>query len=158
SGKNSLIFEGAANLGARSESGKAGTLLLDPKNIIVSTNSPGGGATNQNSTNVLGFFAVNPTEISWITPLQLSTLLGANSGRFQANNDIIFLDDVDSSGSTLDHDFTLQAGRSIFVGQTAPVSLTLHGQFLATVNDAGADPNNRDSGAAEFNMFAGSTI
>jgi filamentous hemagglutinin family protein len=156
SGKNSLVFNGNADMQARGQRGSIGQLLLDPKDIIVSTANPGGGAVSESTAASLDQFSDNPTEISWITPANLVTLLNAASVIFQANNDISFHDSVTAASGG--HDLTLRAGRSIDFQSGANLTLNGVGSFSATFNDVGATAANRDPGAASFTMASGTTI
>jgi filamentous hemagglutinin family protein len=156
SGKNSLVFNGAADMQARGHRGSIGQLLLDPKDIIVSTANPGGGSVSESTSGALDQFSDNPTEISWITPANLVTLLNAANVIFQANNDISFHDSVTATSGG--HDLTLRAGRSIDFQSGANLTLNGGGSFSATFNDGGATAANRDPGAATFTMASGTTI
>jgi hypothetical protein len=156
SGKNSLVFNGNADMQARGQRGARGQLLLDPKDIIVSTANPGGGAVSETGAGVLDQFSDNPTEISWITPANLVTLLNAANVILQANNDISFHDSVTATGGG--NDLTLRAGRSIDFQSGANLTLNGGGSFSATFNDGGAIAANRDPGAATFTMASGTTI
>jgi filamentous hemagglutinin family protein len=150
SGSDTLIFRGTADLRG-GPTGDVGTLLLDPKNITVAS-----GGTNVLSTN--SAFAQNAAGSVTFDPADLVTALGLAAVTLQANNDITFHDNVDASGNAADFGLTLQAGRSILIGDTAAVNLKIHGNFLATANDPGAIPANRDAGPGNFTMFDGSTI
>jgi filamentous hemagglutinin family protein len=156
SGKNSLVFNGNADMQARGHRGALGQLLLDPKDIIVSTANPGGGAVSESTAGALDQFSDNPTEISWITPGNLVTLLNAANVILQANNDISFRDAVTATAGG--NDLTLRAGRSIEFQSGANLTLNGGGSFTATFNDGGATAANRDPGAATFTMASGTTI
>jgi len=149
SGKGSLVFEGTADLSA--PHGAVGTLLLDPKNITVSSADPG-SATSQTTAAALDQFSDNSAQTSWITPANLVTLLNAANVTLQANNDLTFTDAVTAGSGT--SFLTLHAGRSMLIN----ANISLRGEFRATLNDAGATAGDRDSGAAAFTMAAGTTI
>ena len=144
SGKQSLAYRGITDL--RAPHGVTGTLLLDPKNIIIAT----GGA----AAVVDAVFATAPAGDITIAPDDIVTALDGANVILQANNDITVTDAIDASANTGNFGLTLQAGRSILIN----ANITLRGSFTATANDAGADAANRDAGDAVFSMFVGTTI
>jgi mucin-19 len=151
SGKESLIFRGSIDLDATL--GIAGTLLLDPKNIIVQGDTTADGAGDTISTN--DQFAENATGTVTFRATGTGSLvaaLQAGNVTLQANNDITFSSavSVGSGNSTL----TLQAGRSILIN----ANISTQRAFTATANDTSAQSGNRDSGAAEFTMASGTSI
>lgn len=102
SSRNILSFLGTADL--HSSSGRLGTLLLDPLNIIVAT----GGAATYPDVNM---FAVNPGTTQTIDPLTLDAVAG--SVVLQAENDITFTNDI--SLTTPNAALTAQAGNNIYI-------------------------------------------
>jgi filamentous hemagglutinin family protein len=146
SGKENLHFAGLVDTLA--PTGQAGTLLLDPKNIVISIDAQSPIAGNS-------LFNDNPSFTSVINGDDLAAAINQSNVTLQANNDITFDDDV--TATTSGNGLILQAGRSItFVeGRT----LTLNGgEFRATINDEEAIAANRDAGTAQFFMDVNSKI
>lgn len=146
SGKETLEFAGTADL--RAPQGVTGDLLLDPKNILIQA---GGLATVAGNDQ----FAENAAGTSVISGANLATAINGASVTLQANTDITFDDNV--TATTANRNLTLQAGRSIIFNAGRVVTLN-DSQFTATINDAAAQVANRDAGAAQFVMNAGSGI
>ncbi|MBD0327914.1 MAG: S-layer family protein, partial [Pyrinomonadaceae bacterium] len=144
SGKESLQFVGSVDRLA--PFGQAGTLLLDPKNILIQA-----GGTDPVAGN--NFFNNNPTGTSTISGDTLSSAIDLGSVTLQANNDITINDNV--TGTTSFNGLTLQAGRSIFINSTINL---FRGNFSATINDQTANLAYRDVGAAQFTMGNNSQI
>ncbi len=143
SGKETLNFYGFVD--ARAPFGKIGTLLLDPKNITVAN---GGSAA---LTAVDQFGDGGGTSNETIAPATINAA-GANVV-LQANNDITVNDPIAMTGSGIT--LTLRAGRDINVN--ANVSTT-NGAIGLTANDSGATLANRDAGAGDIVMAAGTTL
>ena len=117
----SLQFGGTVDTSGNN--GNNGTLLLDPKDIVV---EEGGTLTGES----------------------LSQSLSSNNVRLQANNDISIDDDITgTSGNSL----TLEAGRSITVEQNRIISLG-GGDFIAKINDENAVAAERDAGIARLKI------
>ncbi len=146
SGKENLQFAGTVDTLA--PNGQAGTLLLDPKNIVIQARSSNPVAGNS-------LFSDNPTGNSTISGDNLSAAINTNSVTLQANNDITVEDNV--TGTTLSNGLTLQAGRSITFNQNGTIDLK-GGNFSARINDENANAGDRDSGAGQFLMNSGSQI
>ena len=145
SGKENLSFQGNVNLSAAQ--GQKGTLVLDPKNIIIATS----GTDNINYNDL---FNENPTTDVTISPNNIVNSLQNNDLVLQANNDITVNNAIDSSGNSNSGNFTLQAGRSIAIND----DIKIKGNFSATANDTSAIPANRDSGNASITLASGKTI
>jgi len=145
SGKEFLAFQGLVDLS--SQSGFNGTLLLDPKNITVSSSGTDTLATNDQ-------FAENAAGDVSFSPSAIATALSTGNLVLQANNDITISSSI--TATSANNALTLQAGRSIIVNPG--VTLTLRGDFTATANDPSANMANRDAGVAELNMGSGSSI
>ncbi|HET9680247.1 MAG TPA: filamentous hemagglutinin N-terminal domain-containing protein, partial [Gammaproteobacteria bacterium] len=142
SGKESLHFAGTVDLTAAF--GVTGTLLLDPKNIIIDTTGTGTIPPD----GILAF-SDSPTGNVTISNTTLVTALNTANVVLQANNDITVDAIIDARLNSGDFGLTLQAGRSIFIN----ADIFLRGAFTATINDAGAQAANRDSGLpAIFDM------
>jgi len=159
SGKVDLLYRGMTTL--LSPHGRVGTLLLDPKNIIVATDPsviPGVDVTSGSAANVNtgAAFADNAVvDANQTFGIRVVDLVSALTGAdvvLNANNNITFSDAVNASASA--NDLTLRAGGSIFIN----ANLTLGGSFDATFNDSGADAANRDPGLATFTMAAGTVL
>jgi filamentous hemagglutinin family protein len=144
SGKQNLVFRGKVDLTAKN--GNKGTLLLDPKNIIIAD----GGADVVADNDI---FNENPNlDATFDADLITTALDGANLV-LQANNDITVNEAIDSSSGG-GGDLSLSAGRSIIVNE----DITLFGGFNATVNDENAITAHRDAGDASFTLASGKTI
>ncbi|MBD2742573.1 CHAT domain-containing protein [Coleofasciculus sp. FACHB-1120] len=150
SGKENLQFAGVVDTMA--PFGQVGTLLLDPKNITITSTG-----TITKTTDILNNndFDESPAANVTITGSALSSAINSASVILQANNDITVDDNV--TGTKAGNALTLQAGRSI--GINAGKKITLNGgNFKATINDQQAILANRDAGAAQFSMGTGSQI
>ncbi|MGB8436373.1 MAG: filamentous hemagglutinin N-terminal domain-containing protein, partial [Burkholderiales bacterium] len=146
SGKETLEYTGSTDL--RANAGAAGTLLLDPKFILIQAGGLAPVATNNQ-------FGENPTGTSVISGANLATAINAANVTLQANTDITVDDNV--TATTANRNLTMQAGRSIVFNAGRTVTLN-DANFTATVNDPAAQAVNRDPGAAQFLMNAGSAI
>ncbi|MEZ6234601.1 MAG: filamentous hemagglutinin N-terminal domain-containing protein [Phycisphaerales bacterium] len=152
SGKDTLAFHGTANLSATD--GAAGTLLLDPKDIVID---------NAGSDPVLANneFGEDPTGTVTMDPADLETILDAGTALvLQANNDITVNDPIDSTnpGPGVSGDLTMQAGRSVVLNanitlEDASLSITANETLANGVVDA-----QRDAGAAVISMADGVAI
>jgi filamentous hemagglutinin family protein len=131
SGKENLDFRGLVDAGA--EHGEAGTLLLDPRNIIIDA----GGAAALTDVDQ---FADNAAGDSTIAPSTIIAMTNAGTAvTLQANNDIT----INSAISSLNPSgnggaMTFRAGRSITLNSTI---FSDNGDISFTVNDSGADAN-----------------
>ncbi len=148
SGKETLYFRGMVDAGA--SAGKNGTLLLDPKNIIIGTIA--GDVSIYNA-----IYGIDPAIDYALVPGQITSILNTGTDvTLQANNDItvtspIIVDNRSGNGGSL----TLQAGRSIMVN--ANIS-TDNGALYLYANDNAANSQYRDAGAAEITIASGVTI
>lgn len=168
SGKETLVYEGYANLTAAA--GSMGTLLLDPKNINIC-----GTATcttaGESLPNDFDQFSDNSSGTSFLSNGTLADALTSATVVLQASNDITIAANVTSAQTTsqaepLDNDLVLQAGRSITIN--SGVSIVLDGgDFSATINyshpsstSSGLNPipSQRDEGQAAFLMNGSSSI
>jgi filamentous hemagglutinin family protein len=145
SGKETLEFAGIVDTTATS--GHTGTLLLDPKNIVIKA----GGADPATGQT----FDFNPTGTATISGETLSTALNLASVSLQANNDITIDDNI--TATTAGNGLSLQAGRSITLNANRIITLN-GGNFSAKINDENAIPTQRDAGIAQFVMNTGSQI
>ncbi|NEP12466.1 MAG: CHAT domain-containing protein [Symploca sp. SIO2C1] len=146
SGKDTLQFSGLVDTSA--PQGTAGTLLLDPKDILIQA-----GGIDPVSGNSL--FSDNPTGTSTISGANLSAAINLGNVTLQANNDITIDDNV--TGTTFGNGLTLQAGRSIIFNPNRTIVLN-GGDFRATINDENAIALQRDLGTAQLFMGSGSQI
>ncbi|NCO39043.1 MAG: hypothetical protein GW892_10095, partial [Armatimonadetes bacterium] len=124
--------------------GETGTLLLDPKTVTVAA---GGGAGLAN----VDAFNDNPTEDATIDPATINAAVA--NVTIQANTDIKVNSAVNMA--TPGVGLALQAGRTVEINADTK---TNNGPISLTANDPGADPANRDPGAGEIKMAAGTTI
>ena len=140
SGKEVLNFRGTVDAGA--DNGAGGTLLLDPRNIVIEA---GGGA----ATTAVDQFADTPSQDSIIAPATITAVTDTGTGvTLQANNDLtvnsaIVTNNAGGAGGAL----TFQAGRNITVNANINSD---DGNINFTVNDAGADGTHRAAGNATF--------
>jgi len=161
SGKESLVFNGTADL--RAPQGTTGTLLLDPKNIRIT--AAGASSITDN------LFGETPAANSELSAANVIAAMNGANLVLQANNDITVETNLNVAGGagTANQDLTLNAGRHIIIAatpdtatptsSTGAITITMNGgDFNATVNDAGATSAQRDPGAAQFFMAAGSAI
>ena len=151
SGKQDLAFAGLVDAGA--VNGRAGTLLLDPKNIIIGTPSAE-LATGQT------FFQFDTSTVT-VTPAAITGILSNGTTLFlQANNDITQNAGADitvPAGITAGGGLSLQAGRSIALHANIT---TLNGFVTLVANETMANgvlSANREAGAATIAM-AGANI
>jgi hypothetical protein len=142
----SFIFQGKTDL---SSPLGCGTLLLDPKYIVVTPS--GSDPATGNS------FSFLPDQTVIISDLDLSNALDTASVVLQANTDIIFYDKPQVIASTSGNGLTLQAGRSILLDNGTSISLN-QGIFSATINDENAVTMERDPGSAHFQIEANTQI
>jgi hypothetical protein len=124
SGKENLQFAGLVDTLA--PTGQAGTLLLDPKNIVIQV---GGEDTVVGNS----LFSDNPIVTSVISGENLEAAINQGNVTLQANTDITFDDDV--TATTFGNGLTLQAGRSItFVeGRTLTLRVAILVQRLMMI-------------------------
>jgi len=124
--------------------GESGTLLIDPKNIIVQIS---GSAAYTD----VDQFSDNSSATTTVSPVTLDAVAG--NIVLQANNDITVSDAISltTSGASL----TMQAGRDININN---VISTADGAIIFTANDDEAISINRDSGTGDIVMAAGTTI
>ncbi|MEM6401374.1 MAG: filamentous hemagglutinin N-terminal domain-containing protein [Cyanobacteria bacterium P01_D01_bin.116] len=109
--------------------GEVGTLLIDPKNILIAENGDFSGD-------------------------DISQNLAVNNVILQANNDITVDDDITGIGT---NNLTLEAGRSVNIGENRNIFLS-GGSFNAKINDENALSSERDTGIATFGMNPQSSI
>ncbi|MFY8095857.1 MAG: beta strand repeat-containing protein [Niveispirillum sp.] len=145
SSKGGLTYRGTTDL--TSASGVKGTLLLDPKNIIVA--ATGGGSLSGNDS-----FAENPAADATIAAADVVAALNGANLVLQANNDISINAKVDASANAGSGDLTLRAGRSVRLNADVAVK----GAFTATANDPAAIAAQRDPGAGSVLVASGVTI
>ncbi|MEA3108683.1 MAG: trimeric autotransporter adhesin, partial [Gammaproteobacteria bacterium] len=121
--------------------GAAGTLLLDPLNIIVAT---GGGASLTAGTLA---FATNSSTDSTIDPGTITALSNAGTTVvLQANNDLTINSSIVTTGAGTGGSLTFQAGRSIAINAGVTSN---NGNIFFTANDSGATTD-RTAGVATF--------
>jgi len=141
---HTLNFLGTSDL--KAESGKVGTLFLDPHNITISGANPYTPPYT---------FATTPAVDVTISGAALAGAINTGAVILQSNTDTTF----DAAVTTVAPvgSLTVQAGRSVIF--TANGDLAMNGApFVATINDVGAIPANRDAGNAVFQMQAGSSL
>jgi filamentous hemagglutinin family protein len=123
-----LQFNGTVDTSAAV--GRVGTLLLDPKNILIQAGSP-------------------------ISGLAISQALFLNDVILQADNDITVDDNITGIGT---NNLTFLAGRSLTISPNRSILLN-GGSFTAKFNDENAlIPSDRDPGIAQFIMSPASRI
>ncbi|MEM6473684.1 MAG: hypothetical protein AAF802_29265, partial [Planctomycetota bacterium] len=124
SGKH-LEYEGWVSVIA--DQGNAGTIFIDPTNIIIGT------GTSDSAT-------------TYYTPAMIVSMLEAGNVSLQADNDITVAEGF--TVTTGSNSLTFTAGRSIDL----QADFTLLGDFIATANSSAGDAMNRGLGAATFSM------
>jgi hypothetical protein len=142
SGKNSLRFDGPVD--ALAPRGAAGTLLLDPKFVVVAT---GGTST----LTLIDQFADNATGTETIDPSVINA--AAANVVIQANTDITINNAIAIAGSG--RTLTLQAGRDIVINANVT---TTNAAITMTANSNAATSANRDAGTGDIVMAAGTTL
>lgn len=147
SSKGVLAYRGFADL--RAPMGRRGTLLLDPKFIIIQS---GGG--DPLAGNVL--FGDNPSSTVTIDPLAIIAALDGANLVLQANTDIIVNSTINALGTADPGDLTFRAGRSILIN----ADIIINGVFTAIANDTSNDvvTAERDAGPGEITMADGTLI
>jgi filamentous hemagglutinin family protein len=149
SGKENLLFDGAVNTTAAN--GQVGTLLLDPKFLIIQTS---GGSAYNNGVNNL--FANNASGTNTLTPASIVAAAATNNIILQANTDVTFSTALTITGAgTSGRTLTVQAGRNININANIT---TNNGAVSMTANDTSADVSNRDAGAGGITMASGTTL
>ena len=151
SGKESLAFRGMVD--ASAPHGRAGSLLLDPKNITIA--NAGADAVAANDA-----FAENAAADATMDADLITTLTNAGTAvTLQANNDITVNEAITTvNGGGAGGALTFQAGRSILINANITTDDAV---FTATANETlanGVVDANRDAGAAVITMAAGTTI
>jgi filamentous hemagglutinin family protein len=115
SGKQTLVFRGAADLTA--PRGKGGTLLLDPQDIILVADSVAGaetdliGATNNDSVATTYAFDEDTGENITLRASSLNGIGGASTIVLQAERDVIF--DTNLTFTTANKGLSIQARNDI---------------------------------------------
>ncbi|HEX7046769.1 MAG TPA: filamentous hemagglutinin N-terminal domain-containing protein, partial [Gammaproteobacteria bacterium] len=151
-----LDFNGFADLSGA----KAGTLLLDPKDIIVQVGGAeneldGQGPSDDGDSNTYSF-TEDGTNTETLDVVALTTIMnGGTTVTLQAHDDITIDAIIDTaSAATAGGGLTLQAGDDIFIN--ANIS-TNNGAITFTANDAAATPVAPDATGDIF-MADGVTI
>lgn len=151
SGKETLVFRGTADLG--SDAGRGGSLLLDPRNIVIAN----AGAGTIDDADAFGDgvgtdVTIAPSTITTVTNTGTSVTLQASQDITVA--DAIVTDNPGGDGG----DLTLQAGRSIFINADI---FTDNGNLTLIANEtagAGVVDDDRGAGDAVISQAAGATI
>ncbi|MEB3343763.1 CHAT domain-containing protein [Okeania sp.] len=138
SGKERLIFDGNVNVSAAL--GEGGTILFDPKNIII------GAETSLSLKGESGEFQTFSAE-------KIGELEGNIS--LEADNDITVNQSIETSESL--ESIELKAGRNINLNADINTS-SGNGDITLLGNDDGVDINGREPGAASINQKAGTTL
>jgi filamentous hemagglutinin family protein len=121
-----------------------GTLLLDPKNIVIKTD----GANPEPPT---GFEESESADTN-ISPTLVTGLLDSgNDVTLQANNDITVDEAISSSYSS---SLTMEAGRSVLIN----ADVTVGGDLTVVANAPGANLTHRDAGAGVIDQAQGTEI
>jgi filamentous hemagglutinin family protein len=143
SGKENLSFTGTVDAGA--DQGKAGLLLLDPKNLTVVTS--GGDTTPTGAT--VGFNTA-PSADANVDAATITAITNTGTAvTLQANNDLTVNSSITTSpnnGVTKGGALTFQAGRSIDINAAI---YSADGDVTFKFNDTAAT-SNRDAGDASF--------
>jgi filamentous hemagglutinin family protein len=154
SGKQVLDFQGTVDLTA-ALGGHVGTLLLDPKNITISTGTTTSGISFPSNE----LFANDSGLSVTINNGTLGTALTSADVILQADNDIQFSANVSWNSSK---NLTVQAGRSVIIDNNVQITATdtsgSSSDISITANDTGATAANRVAGAGGIAMGTGSLI
>jgi filamentous hemagglutinin family protein len=145
SSAGSLSYQGTADLTA--QSGIKGTLLLDPKNIIVAATGSDDVAGNDG-------FGENAAADTTLTAAAVVAALDGANLVLQANNDISVNAAIDASANAGAGNLTLQAGRSVALN----ADVTLNGSLSVLANDSAALAAQRDAGTGFISVASGVTI
>ena len=151
-----LEFNGSIDLRGAAQNG---TLLLDPKNIIVTATNQG-GATDINDVNS---FAVDPNATTLIHDQVLEGWL--NGGIladivFQANNDFVFNPFASVTQNAGTNSLRIFAGRRVVFGPNSNLIMGGGSLFAVAnaVNEAGFVAASRDAGLGSIILANGSNI
>ncbi|NEQ75446.1 MAG: CHAT domain-containing protein [Okeania sp. SIO2C9] len=137
SGKEQLIFDGNVNVSAAF--GEAGTILFDPKNIIIGVSENSNELTEQNEDDNVTFSVAEIEEIEGEITLQ-------------ADNDITVNEPIEATDA-----IELKAGRNININADIDTSQS-NSNISLFGNDNSANINNRDQGAGSINQIEGTTL
>ncbi|NEP91066.1 MAG: CHAT domain-containing protein [Okeania sp. SIO2C2] len=137
SGKEQLIFDGNVNVTAAF--GETGTILFDPKNIIIGGSESSNESPEPNEDDNVTFSVAEIEEIEGEIILQ-------------ADNDITVNEPIETSESV-----ELKAGRNININADIDTSQS-NGNISLFGNDNSANINNRDQGAGSINQREGTTL
>ncbi len=147
SAKQQLSYRGTIDTSAAH--GSAGTVLFDPKNIVIQSGGTGDVTTES-------AFSQLPTGTITFDPSNIVTLLDAGTDVvLQAHNDISVLDSIDTvATSGPGGNLSLQAGRSVMLAASVAVDLDF-GSILVVANEQpsmGVNLAQRDPGAGSISM------
>ncbi|HEY2085367.1 MAG TPA: filamentous hemagglutinin N-terminal domain-containing protein, partial [Mycobacterium sp.] len=135
SGKGTLDFSGQVD--AHAAHGAAGTLLLDPTNIIIAT----GGSTSL-AANPLTFATAVGTD-STLDPTAITNVTNTGTAvSLQASNDLTINSAIQTSHAGAGGDLTFRAGHSITVNASV---VSDNGNINFTTNDSGANATYRST-------------
>ena len=149
SGKEYLTIGDAAIVDASAVLGDAGTWLLDPRNVTISSGMGGGTMVGD-----VDQFSDSPTGSVTITNGRVNTALNAGTSVVIQANEDIFVDGAINATSSAAN-LTMQAGRDININ----ANITLRGNFTATANDSSAQAaNHTDNSPGDFVMASGTSI
>ncbi|MBP6785031.1 MAG: filamentous hemagglutinin N-terminal domain-containing protein, partial [Verrucomicrobiales bacterium] len=149
SGKEGTRFGGFAT--AEAPLGVGGTLLLDPKNIVVDAVASGGSGL---------LFSDNPADNITITAATITAITNTGTSIIlQANNDITVNSAITTNNPSGDGGgITMQAGRSILLNASIT---TDNGSLTLVANETlanGVVDAHRDAGNAVITMASGTSI
>ena len=100
SGKTHLDFKPSGQVGTLAPQGKNGSLLLDPKNIIVAASNPGGTTATCATLADCNQYNNYATDTSWMPTATLVSLLNSSSITLQAATDLTVSSPVDAHLNT----------------------------------------------------------
>ncbi len=149
SGSERLQFDGFVN--ASAVNGIAGSLLIDPKNIIIEA----GGVDSKNPNDT---FAENEGGTARIDAKKITDITNQGTDvTLQANNDITVNEQIvtNAPGVGKGGELIFQAGRSILINANI---ISDSGRITLTANDSAAVGNNRETGPALITMASGTTL
>ncbi|MEM8637913.1 MAG: CHAT domain-containing protein [Cyanobacteria bacterium P01_G01_bin.54] len=127
SGHKNLVFPYLEDVNVSGRFGNAGTLLLDPENIIV-------GILGTDDAQLPTIAAATGSGTFFISQTALNTVLGAGNVSLAATNDITFSSDYTYIGSSISNTLTLAAGGNVTT-QTLALNAAPHDLEITAGNN-----------------------
>jgi filamentous hemagglutinin family protein len=138
SGQAGFGFDGTVDATARTTTGLAGTILIDPRDLYISSTNPVTlSEASGDTTLTSGTSASSPGSLpgsstdAWVTPASINNLSGAVT--LTATRDVDVLTSLNTTGSGITA-LTLEAGRNLMVYAGAPI--TTAGSLIMSAGNA----------------------